>query len=175
MALRQDGELFVDRGDMRAHWSFFDADLLPKRLESWPDEMLWILRNAKVISGNPGTVASLQRRFATYPDEIASRKLKWLVGGYRALLSSFPKAGESKPMMSIVVRGKLVECLCKICCIGHRRPFPYTKWLVRAARETDLGANVLPWVERSMEAMKHTPFLPVDLLSPEWPTRPRSW
>ena len=170
-AYATNGSLFVDRGDLRAHYEFFDITDLTESLQQWFDEKMWIVSQAKFIQGNRGIIDDLKECCAAYPHEVAEKKLKWLVANCRANFSSFPKSGDSKPIAGFMVLGRIIEYLCKMCCIAQYTPFPYTKWLVRVAKETQLGTKVVPLIERSMAEFETSPFLPVDTLAPDWPPR----
>jgi hypothetical protein len=47
-----------------------------------------------------------------------------------------------------MVIGQIIECLCKVCFLAEHKPYPYNKWLVRGARDTKLGADLFPLIER---------------------------
>lgn len=165
------GELFVDRGDLRAHYSFFDARTIAARVDGWQDETMWILSTSHVVHGRAATAAPLVERSRTYPREVAERKLEWLVGSCRSLGSAFPKSGEGRAAGGALVFGRLLESLCKLCFVADRHPFPYTKWLARAARETRVGARVWPHVESALAALESSPLLPEGVRAPDWPPR----
>ena len=70
-----------------------------------------------------------------------------------------------------MICAQIVECLCRLCCIAEYTPFPYTKWLVRAAGQTRLGERVMPLVDAAQEELRLSPLLPVETLAPQWPPR----
>ena len=131
----RDGSVFVDRGDFDAHWTFFDSDTLTEILSEWPDEKCWIVSTSAYIHGNFVTFDDLKTHFSSYPHEVASRKLKWLIGNCRVLFSSFPKSGQTKPIASLMVSGRIIECLFKMCCVADRIPIPYPKCSQRWQKE----------------------------------------
>lgn len=169
----RDGSVFVDRGDYDAHWTFFDRQDLVEILSQWPDEKIWILSTSRYVHGSRNTSEDLMARFGIYPREVAERKLKWLIGTCRTLFSSFPKSGETKPVASVMVVGRIIECLYKICCACDRVPIPYTKWLAKVAEGTRLWGRISPGIDEAMSALADSPLLPEDLLAPDWLPRVR--
>ena len=51
-------------------------------------------------------------------------------------------AARKQVEMAFVAAGNVIESLCKICCVADRQPFPYSKWLVEAAKRTQMGATI---------------------------------
>lgn len=165
------GELFVDRGDLTAHRTFLDTEILTAELSRWNDEKMWVLATSKPVHGNGEAALRLKERFRNYPRDVARRKLRWLVGSSRALLSSIPKSGERRALAAIPVLGRIVESLCRICCVADETPFPYPKWLVRVASDTRLGSSVVPAIEDALGALESSPRLPADVAASDWPPR----
>lgn len=144
------GQLFVDRGDMEAHWTFYDMDGLAEQLGQWRyDEKMWILATSCVLYGSAGKAKLLRDRFSSYPPEVAERKLKRYFGKYWSSLGPLNTAARGMPVTALVVAGQVIEYLCKICCLAERKPFPHTKWLVKAAEKTHLGVKLYPFMEKA--------------------------
>ncbi len=171
-AFDRDGSVFVDRGDYDAHWTFYDKDILTEDLGRWLDEKVWILSTSKHVHGSLQAFDDLKARFSRYPQDVAESKLKWLIGTCRTLFSSFPKSGDSKPIAGIMVVGRIIECLYKICCVADRVPIPYTKWLAKVAEDTRLAGRISQAIDETTEALAESPLLPEGLLAPDW--RPRA-
>jgi len=161
----KDGELFVDRGDYEAHWSFYGRDDLQRMLLEWPDAKMWLVLTSEVLAGCPATAERLVRQCQEYPKDIVEFKLKKSFGLYWSLLGPLNVAVRSMPETAIVVAGKVIEQLCRICCLAELSPFPYTKWLVRVAQQTGLGREVYPYINRAVLGIqdfvsppKHKPY-----------------
>lgn len=150
------GELFCeahelwDRGDYEAHWTFYDMNDLTEQLSKWNDEKMWILATSRLLCGSSDRFVMMKNRSSSYPAEVAERKLKWLFGKYCLSLGPLNTAARGMPVTALVVAGQVIECLCKICCLAEKKPFPYTKWLVEVAKKTHLGARVYPFVKEAV-------------------------
>ena len=132
---------------------------------------MWVLATSKRVHGNHETADDLRQRFGRYPRRVAERKLRWLVGSSRALLSSIPRAGEGRRLAALLVLGRIVESLSRICCVAEELPFPYPKWLVRVAGGTQLGSSVVPTIETTLGALADSAELPADVRAADWPPR----
>lgn len=152
-AYEQRAELFVDRGDHGAHWSFFDQQDLETLLQTYPDERMWILSTAQVLEGDRATAEALKARCHAYPREVAERKMKWHFGRYWQILGPLNTAARGMPETAVVAAGIAIESLCKVCCLADRTPFPYTKWLVTVSRETALGTRVFPYISEAVQGI----------------------
>jgi hypothetical protein len=162
------GELFVDRGDMEAHWSFYDIDDLAEALRGWPDERMWILLHSQVLWGCANTLAELQRPCRDYPRPVVARKLKWCLGRYVSSLGPLNMAARDRPAAALIAAVHAIETMCRICCLAERRPYPYAKWLVEAARDTSIGAQVCPYVDRAVAAIAELAHPPDDRRFRQW-------
>ena len=141
----------MDRGDLEAHWHFYDEDYLFNRLAEWPAEMMWILATAKHLHGSQETLADLQSRYAAFPRPVAETKLKWLVGYFRTLPGPmFKLAGTGRTSGAFSLAGLAIDAICKICCVAECRPWPYHKWLTEVADTTRLGRTLMPMSQRCM-------------------------
>lgn len=147
------GELFIDRGDYEAHWSFYDYTDISRVLQNWPDEKMWIILISRVLDGCNDTIEQLRNHYRNYPEEVVEQKLKCCFGNYLSLLGPLNLAARGMPESAFLIAGKVVEYLCKISCLAERKPFPYTKWLIKAAQETALGNKVCPYVKRAVSGM----------------------
>ena len=147
-------QLFVDRGDYEAHWSFFDEGDLRAWLETWPNEMLWLIATSQALYGCSTTAEELKQRYRLYPPPVAEDKLKWLFGKYYySQRGPLAMAARSHAEMAFVAAGNVIEYLCKICCVAEGQPFPYSKWLIEAAKRTQLGAIVYPSIQRTVDGI----------------------
>ncbi len=162
-------ELFIDRGDLEAHWSFYDEGDLRAWLETWPDEKMWIVATARTLYGCSSAAEELKQHYCLYPLEVAGSKLKWIFGKYCFLLSgALSMVARNKVETAVVVVGNVIEYLCKICCVADRQPFPYDKWLVEAAKQTQVGALVYPSIQRAANGIG-------ELLNPPTDRNWRDW
>ena len=147
----RDQQLFVDRGDYEAHWSFFDEGDLRAWLETWPNEMMWLISTSQTLYGCSTTAEELKHRYQLYPPAVAESKLKWLFGNYYySQRGPLAMAARRHVEMAFVAAGSVIEYLCKMCCVAEGQPFPYKKWLVEAAKQTRLGAMVYPSIQRAI-------------------------
>ena len=147
----QSWQLFVDRGDYEAHWSFFDETDLRMWLETYPDEMMWIVSTSRTLYGCSSTTEKLKHDYCLYPPAVAERKLKWMFGKYYfSQRGPLAMAARDKVETAFVAVGNVIEYLCKICCVAERNPYPYEKWLVEAAKQTRLGAMIYPSIQRAV-------------------------
>lgn len=165
----QSRQLFVDRGDYEAHWSFFDEGDLRAWLETWHNEMMWLIATSQTLYGCSSTVEELKHHYRLYPRAVAESKLKWMFGKYYYLQRGpLAMAARSHVEMGFVAVGNVIEYLCKICCIADRQPFSYDKWLVEAAKRTQLGAIVYPSIQRAVHGIG-------DFLNPPADRHWRDW
>ena len=162
-------QLFVDRGDFEAHWSFFDEEDLRAWLETCPDEMMWVIGTSQTLYGCSSTAEELKHRYCVYPPAIAERKLKWMFGKYYfSQRGPLAMAARNKVETAFVAVGNVIEYLCKMCCVAERQPFPYEKWVVEAAKQTQLGAMVYPSIQRAVNGIGDFLDPPADLNWREW-------
>ncbi len=165
----QSGQLFVDRGDYEAHWSFFDEGDLWAWLETWPNEMMWIIATSQPFYGCSTTAQELKHRYCLYPLEVAENKLKWVFGKYYySQRGPLAMAARQHTEMAFIAAGNVIEYLCKICCIAEGQPFPYSKWLVAAAKQTQLGAMVYPSIQRAVGSIEEFINPPIDRHWRDW-------
>ena len=144
-------QLFVDRGDYEAHWSFFDEGDLWAWLETWPSEMMWLIATSRTLYGCSSTAEELKHCCRLYPPGVAETKLKWLFGNYYySQRGPLAMAARGHVEMAFVAVGSVIEYLCKMCCVADRQPFPYEKWLIEAAKQTRLGEVVYPSIQRAI-------------------------
>ena len=61
---------FLMKGDLRA-W-----------LETWPNEMMWLITTSQLLYGCSTTAEELKQRYRLYPPPVAESKLKWMFGKY---------------------------------------------------------------------------------------------
>ena len=154
MTYEQSWQLFVDRGDFEAHWSFYDEGDLQAWLKTYPDEMMWVIANSRVLHGCSSTAEELKHRYCLYPPALAERKLKWMFGKYYfSQRGPLAMVARNKVETAFVAVGNVIEYLCKICCVADRRPFPYEKWVVEAAKQTQLGVMVYPSIQRAVDGI----------------------
>ena len=150
----QSQQLFVDRGDYEAHWSFFDEGDLRAWLDTWPNEMMWLIATSQLLYGCSTTAEELKQRYRLYPPPVAEGKLKWFFGKYYySQRGPLAMAARNHVEMAFVAAGSVIESLCKMCCVADRKPFPYSKWLVEAAKQTRLGATVYPSIQRAVDGI----------------------
>lgn len=168
------GSLFVDRGDLEAHWTFYDEQDLAARLGTWQSEMMWIVSTAQVLDGHADTLAQLQQKFGRFPRDVAEFKLRWLIGQFRSQPSGMWKAaGAGRLPSALAMAGQAIDSLCRICCVAEQRPWPYSKWLTEVARSTQAGQVLCPFLDRMAQALIQTPQSRLDLPSSQWPPRQR--
>ena len=149
----QKRELFVDRGDFEAHWSFYDEADLRAWLGTYSDEPMWIVANSRILYGCSNTAEEL-KRYCQYPPAVAERKLKWMFGKYYfAQGGTLAMAARNKVETVFVAVGNIIEYLCKMCCVADKQPFPYEKWVVEAAKQTRLGVKVYPSIQRAVDGI----------------------
>ena len=146
-------QVFFDRGDYEAHWTFYDAEDLHQYLYSWPDERMWLSLTSTILFGNEATATHLHRQCRNYPREVVEKKLKWHFGKYGSLLGPLNTAARGMPETSVMVVGQVIEHLCKICCLSELKPFPYAKWLVSVASQTTLGNDLIPYISRATSGL----------------------
>ena len=162
-------QLFVDRGDYEAHWSFYDESDLRAWLETWPNEMMWIVATSRTLYGCSSTAEELKHRYCLYPPAVAESKLKWMFGKYYfSQRGPLAMAARNKVETAFVATGNVIEYLCKMCCVANRQPFPYDKWVVEAAKQTQLGEMVYPSIQRAVDGIE-------DFLDPPSDRNWRDW
>ena len=165
----QSWQLFVDRGDFEAHWSFYDESDLRAWLETCPDEMMWVIGTSQTLYGCSSTAKELKDRYCVYPPAVAERKLKWMFGKYYfSQRGPLAMAARNKVETAFVAVGNVIEYLCKMCCVAERQPFPYEKWVVEAAKQTRLGAMVYPSIQRAVNGIGDFLDPPADQNWREW-------
>jgi hypothetical protein len=164
------GRVFVDRGNLEAHWTFYDLDDLNNRLMQWPAEIMWILSTSRFLSGCQATRDDLLTRSASFPKEIAGSKLKWLIGSYRMYLHPmFKAAAAGSATAAFAIGGEAISALARLCCVAECRPWPYSKWLTRIAGTTKAGKVLMPFADRCVEAFARNPLPSQGQRSVDWP------
>ena len=143
-------ELFVDRGDYEAHYTFYDRDDLKAILHGCPDEKMWIVLTAKVLFGDRRVAAELKRLCRRYPRRAVEPKLRWHYGRFYQSVNPLNTAARGMPETAFLIAGMAIEHLCKVCCLAERKPFPYAKWLIPVSRRTVLGRKVAPLVSEAI-------------------------
>ena len=162
-------QLFVDRGDYEAHWSFFDEGDLRVWLETWPNEMMWLIATSQTLYGCSSVAEELKYCCRLYPPAVAESKLRWMFGKYYySQRGPLAMAARRHVEMAFVAVGSVIEYLCKICCVAERQPFPYSKWLVEAAKQTQLGAIVYPSIQRAVGGIREFLNPPADRHWRDW-------
>ena len=150
----QSQQLFFDRGDYEAHWSFYDEGDLRAWLKTWHNEMMWLVTTSQPLYGCLTTAEELKSHYRLYPPTVAESKLKWMFGKYYySQRGPLAMAARGHVEMAFVAVGNVIEYLCKICCVAHRQPFPYSKWLIEAAKQTQLGTIVYPSIQRAVDGI----------------------
>ncbi len=74
-------------------------------------------------------------------------KLRWLLGRILAIRGGLRHVTRGDGVTAITIACEVAQCLQRMCCLAERRPFPYPKWLARAARVTDLGRELCPRID----------------------------
>lgn len=147
------GSLMLPLGDTGAHAAFRDVSTVVTRLNAWDDEQLWVFLNSNILYGPYERVAEIKRRFAEYPRDVLERKLRWFYGRYIHSLDSLNVAARGMTEAAVLVIGHVIESLCKLCCLAEGKPYPYPKWVVEAARRTELGEIIYPMVQAAVGGM----------------------
>ncbi len=147
------GWLMLPLGDTGAYANFRDVSDVLTRLNAWDDEQIWIFLNSHILYGPYERVAEIKRRFAEYPRNVLERKVRWFYGRYVHSLDALNVAARGMTEASVLVIGHVIESLCKLCCLAEGKPYPYPKWVVEAARRTDLGNSIYPMVRTAVGAM----------------------
>ena len=163
-------QLFVDRGDLEAHFSFYDIDDMEAEIEDWPDAKMWLLSTCKIVHGSLEALESLIEQSKTYPKGVAEEKLRYELGRFMiakgGCLSMSARSGEAAT--SIVAVGEIVDAVCKICCLAEGVPYPYAKWRVTVARETRLGKQLFPSIDRAIAHIDELVATPSERNFREW-------
>lgn len=127
-----------------------DVAIVRSAFERFNDVIFWIWTNAKPIVDEPGVIERLQSRFRGYPHDVLESKMKhhFLVD-FHLSVHGLTYRPESKNVFSVVygLSGKIAE-MCKLCCLLDGKPFPYEKWLLRAAEDTQTGKSLVPIFRR---------------------------
>jgi predicted nucleotidyltransferase len=151
----EEGQLFMDRGDYEAHYTFHDIDEIRTKVEQGKDATMWILSTAKHLHGSTGWLQSVFRHALEHPREVAEAKLRRELSRYMAAkggrLAMSARSGDVATAVAAV--GDAIDAVCRICCLAERKPYPYAKWRVRVARETTLGQHVFPAIDCAVEAI----------------------
>jgi predicted nucleotidyltransferase len=145
---KKTGQIFVDRGDAEAHFTFKDIEDLRKNVENWKDPIIWLIKESKVLDGKYKDFSVLKNKCKKYPRKVAEQKLKTEIGRYviskAGSLVMAPRNGDT--YTSIISIGKVLESIFKISCYAEQLPVPYTKWLFRVSQDTTITKKILPLV-----------------------------
>lgn len=149
---RKTGQIFVDRGDMEAHFHFKDIEDLKIDIENWKDPIIWLMKESKVINGEYKDFPILKNKCKQYPRKVAEQKLKAEIGRYiiskGGSLVMAARTGEI--YTSIIAAGNILESLCKISCYAEQYPIPYEKWLFKVAKNTTIIKKILPLISEAV-------------------------
>jgi hypothetical protein len=147
------GWLGFPLGDTGVQVVFRDVADVQTRLNAWDDEQLWGFLNSHILYGPYERVAEIKRRFSGYPRPVLERKVRWFYGRYVHSLDSLNVAARGMREASVLVIGHVIESVCKLCCLAEGKPYPYPKWVVEAARRTEMGRTVGPMVRAAVGGM----------------------
>lgn len=147
------GWLMFPLDDTGVQAIFRDVDDLLTRLNAWDDEQLWVFQNSHILYGPYERVAEIKRRFGRYPQAVLERKVRWFYGRYVNSLEALNVAARGMNEASVLVIGHVIESLCKLCCLAEDKPYPYPKWVMEAAKRTELGRTVCPMVRSAVAGM----------------------
>jgi len=151
----REGQLFMDRGDYEAHYTFYDIDEIRAKVEQGNDATMWILSTAKHLHGSANWLLPVLRHVREHPRDLAEAKLRRELSRYMAAtggrLAMSARSGDVATAVAAV--GDAIDAVCRICCLAERKPYPYAKWRVRVARETMLGQHVFPAIDRAIEGI----------------------
>ena len=79
------------------------------------------------------------------PRPVAEQALRIALGQFMMESGGgIAKAARGDSTAGVIAAGRAIDAAARTCLLAERRPYPYGKWLIRAARETQLGRTVVP-------------------------------
>ena len=163
-------EYFVDQGDYEAHFTFFDIGILEREMGKFPVEKMWILSTSKKLKGSFERLDELINSSKALPKSVAGPIIKRELGKYMFAKSGcLSMAARSKEVAtSVWAVGQIIDSLCKICCLAECKPFPYSKWRVKVARDTIMGKDIFPVIDCAIQNINELVIQPSDKSYREW-------
>ncbi|MFE4916204.1 DUF4037 domain-containing protein [Streptomyces sp. NPDC056652] len=121
-----------------------------------PQQRLAEVTGGAVFHDGLGTLTTARRRLAWYPDQVWRHLLacQWQrISQEEAFVGRCAEVGDE--LGSMVVAGRLVRDLMRLCLLLERRYAPYGKWLGSAFGQLDVAGSLLPSLRSALAATEH--------------------
>jgi hypothetical protein len=137
-----------------AHYMLYVFEEAEEKLARYDDVAMWVHGNSIVLHDPSGRYARL-RAATSYPEEVWRAKRRELYIGMANAggAASNPLRRGDRAAVMLTLTDAVMHAL-RLCCLLEREPFPYEKWLLRAAAETEPGRAVLPLIEELLEELR---------------------
>lgn len=137
-----------------AHYMLYVFEETEEKLARYDDVAMWVHGNSIVLHDPSGRYARL-RAATSYPEEVWRAKRRDLYIGMAnagGAASNALRRGDQAVVM-LTLTDAVMRAL-RLCFLLEHRPFPYEKWLLRAAAGTGPGRAVLPLIEELLEELR---------------------
>jgi hypothetical protein len=169
-ALEFDEFPMVKFREMDGHHQANVFESVEDSVRNYSDVDRWVYQNSIPLHDPKGRLGELRAACAEYPPHILNRKLirhYWFMrenyGGMKTLLVR----GQREALSLLCLQG--ISHLLKFCILAEGKPYPYDKWLYRAAIETRLGNLVREHVGAVFEEIHREPIVyevPMEYVEP---------
>jgi predicted nucleotidyltransferase len=144
--LCRNAEMTAERRRVKVDAALYTRERIEEALGAYRDVLRWIWTNAKAVVDSDHVIVKIRNDFRAYPREVLERKIKYhFLRDFDLSVHGLTYHPESKNLFSVVhaMSAKIAE-FCKLCCLLDGKPYPYDKWLLRAAQDTSLGGTLAP-------------------------------
>lgn len=143
-----EGQLFRDRGDSSAHWTFYDWSDATARLDKGEPIFTWVATRSTFLNGPKELHEGLLAKYSDLSTAIAAEHLRKALGTFMIESGGgIARAARRDVVAGVAATGAAIAAASRICLLADRKPYPYEKWIVEAARDTRLGDVVVPILE----------------------------
>jgi len=139
-----------------AHYLLHRFEEIEEQVARYDDVAMWVHSSSIVLHDPSERYACLQQAASSYPEEVWREKVRQCTitminaGG---AASNPLRRGDHRTVMLTYVDA-VMQAL-RLCCLLERKPFPYEKWLHRAAAETEPGRAALPLIDALLDELSH--------------------
>ncbi len=137
-----------------AHYMLYVFEEAEERLARYDDVAMWVHGNSIVLHDPSGRYARL-RAATGYPEEVWRAKRRDLYIGMANAggAASNPLRRGDRAAVMLTLTDAVMHAL-RLCCLLEHKPFPYEKWLFRAAADTGPGRAVRPLIEALLDELR---------------------
>ena len=138
----------------KPHFSLTPLETVARQFRELDDVPLWTWTHARVITDPGRQFGRIVDGFAGYPRDVLVRKIKyrWLLAGYWEIdVTPLHPVCDEEILAGATAIVNAVNELLRLFFLVEGKPFPYTSKLMRLARQTALGREFVPMLQRVVD------------------------